>query len=282
MFPELNINNFEITSTLGNGSSAIVYLAKNLEREKFVIKVAKNEKWNNSLKREIFILKYLNEIHCPYVPDFYQKFSIRELKTLVVNYYDGSYTFTEAKKYLVNRPIMFGKTLANLTRAIHFLHQHGIYHCDIKPDNILYIRHENKIVLIDFNISKINNDKVKFNLDESFRGSYPYMSPEFFNTIKNFDLLPGCDIWALGATIYRMLNYKPFYQLPETQVNCYSTFSHFYFSPVGEYERTAKYKIQNIHYKDVFVKTLMLRCLTHDYRVRPTAAELLRLIPERY
>jgi len=276
----IGIHNFETEEKLGTGSSSVVYLVKSPEKKRLVLKISKKHKWNNSLKKEIYILKYLTKINCPFTPKFYDQISVGNLRSLVVEHTESSYTLSEARDFLVNRIKILNKLIVNLLRAIYFLHSHGIYHCDIKPDNILYIKENSQVLLIDFDASKINNEEIKYNLDDNSRGTYAYMSPEFFSTVTHPELLPGCDIWSLGATLFKLITGDVFFKLNEGQRCHYGTFIHFYNNPRGGYQLFAKEKISNFLHRNKYVESLVKSCLTFNIQLRPTIYELVDNIPE--
>lgn len=75
----------------------------------------------------------------------------------------------------------------NLLRIVKEIHECGIVHGDIKPENIMYNEYSHEITLIDF---------------ESDRHSEHYRSPEsYFQKNKT----QSDDIWCIGSTIYTLL-----------------------------------------------------------------------------
>jgi len=99
--------------------------------------------------------------------------------------------------------------------AINYLHQIGIVHRDIKPDNILYASPADNapIKLCDFGLSKIVNikdlDSRKFRL-WSRCGSPDYVAPEI---LLKQGYGKECDIWSAGTLLYVLLcGFPPFSQ----------------------------------------------------------------------
>lgn len=93
-----------------------------------------------------------------------------------------------------------------LTSALAYLHNRNILHLDIKPDNIMMVRHGNTIkpVLIDFGQAMyfVNGKPKK---DKGIRGYSKGYSPlELKQNVCTFS--PSLDIYSLAATLLYMLS----------------------------------------------------------------------------
>lgn len=100
-------------------------------------------------------------------------------------------------------------------RTLDYAHARGVLHCDIKPDNIMIGRHGETIVL-DWGLaslfrrsewrSSISEDSVRIPGNDGESGSQcgtpGFMSPEQY---RSEPLGPPSDVYALGATLYRIL-----------------------------------------------------------------------------
>jgi serine/threonine-protein kinase len=83
-----------------------------------------------------------------------------------------------------------------LTNGIRYLHNQGIYHRDIKPDNIM-ICEDGTIKLLDLGFAE--NTKAFSFFGRKLEGSPAYMAPELLTTKKaSF----ATDLYALGCTLY--------------------------------------------------------------------------------
>lgn len=92
-----------------------------------------------------------------------------------------------------------------MTRATAFLHQRGILHLDIKPDNILYDHNPGdplpNFYLGDFGIARAEADAVGTNKI----GTPLFMAPELaFGLAKPG---PAADIWSFAMTIGEALGF---------------------------------------------------------------------------
>ena len=208
-----------IEKKLNEGAFGQVYLGKTgKEKEKVAVKVMDLDKVGDKFK---------------------QKFLPRELAALmgiqhenVIYIYDiircggRIYIFMEFANggditaYLTkNGPIP--ETLAcywftQVSSALRFIHDDlKIAHRDIKIDNILL--NNNVAKLTDFGFAKecwdANNDRVI--LSETFCGTEPYYSPQIVAR-KPYNAF-SADSWAMGVTLFCMLNNKFPYHFGDTK-----------------------------------------------------------------
>ena len=77
----------------------------------------------------------------------------------------------EIDKY---RPSGARKVLSGVCCALEALHKRGIVHRDVKPENVM-IEKTGRVVLIDFNASRVQSDA---NKDTVIMGTVGYVAPE--------------------------------------------------------------------------------------------------------
>ncbi|MCJ7507789.1 MAG: tetratricopeptide repeat protein [candidate division Zixibacteria bacterium] len=86
--------------------------------------------------------------------------------------------------------------MVELCEVLEFIHQRGIIHCDLKPDNIKVTSSPFKIKLLDFGLAERKGSKI----NQQPKGTLYYMSPEVFQK-KPLD--ERSDLYSLGIILYQ-------------------------------------------------------------------------------
>ncbi len=103
--------------------------------------------------------------------------------------------------------------LLNLLPVLHFVHEHGVVHRDIKPQNIIRRISPQKLtgdlVLIDFGSSKELKPTLKLKVGTSI-GSHGYSAIE---QIRDGLAYPASDLFSVGATCFHLMTGMSPFQL---------------------------------------------------------------------
>jgi eukaryotic-like serine/threonine-protein kinase len=93
--------------------------------------------------------------------------------------------------------------IVKLARTVHYAHQRGILHRDIKPGNILIDR-EGEPYLTDFGLARLVEVESTITRTIEVLGTPSYMSPEqAAGEVQQ--LTTAADVYALGAVLYQLL-----------------------------------------------------------------------------
>jgi eukaryotic-like serine/threonine-protein kinase len=90
-----------------------------------------------------------------------------------------------------------------LAAALHYAHQSGVIHRDVKPGNII-LDAEGRPTLVDFGLGKGDGGAVQITGPGAILGSAAYMSPEQAKG-EGYKADHRSDIYSLGVVLYEML-----------------------------------------------------------------------------
>ncbi|KAF7352653.1 Serine/threonine protein [Mycena venus] len=153
-----SIKDFDIIKPISKGAFGSVFLAKKkVTGDYFAIKVlkkadmiAKNQITN--VKAERMIL--MKQAESPFVAKLYFTFQSKENLYLVMEYLNGG-DCAALIKSLGSLPEEWTKNyIAEVVLGLEYLHQRGVVHRDLKPDNLLIDQHGH-LKLTDFGLSRI-------------------------------------------------------------------------------------------------------------------------------
>lgn len=209
---DIYVEGFEIHSKLGAGNMGAVYHATHLSTKKEVaLKIIADKHSNDRfLKRfevEFDVLKKLKH------PNIVEGIALD--KSGSVHYYAMEYvtgkTLRDILKIYPTLPVKESvEIISTVCQALQYAISHGIFHRDIKPDNLLIEDYDpatgkvGKIKIIDFGLAKDTDVDSNLTMEGTGMGTPLYMAPEQVKDAKNVDF--RADIYSLGATLFKMLS----------------------------------------------------------------------------
>ena len=97
--------------------------------------------------------------------------------------------------------------IAKVARTVHYAHEHGILHRDIKPGNIL-LDAKGEPHLTDFGLARLVESESTVTRTLEVLGTPSYMAPEQAAG-NNAELTNATDVYGLGAVLYQLLTGHP-------------------------------------------------------------------------
>ena len=220
---------YTILSVLGQGGFGITYLAehsllgKKVAIKEFFYKDYCNRDDSTShitvgtqsnvelvdrfLKKFVKEAQTISQLHHPNIVEIYDIFSENNTAYYVMEYIEGislNDMIKESGKIPEDKAYLYIGKVANALRCVHENH---INHLDIKPSNIMLRNRDNEIVLIDFGTSKQYD--VETNMASTTTTpvgiSAGYAPIEQYRKGGVSSFSPESDIYALGATLYKLL-----------------------------------------------------------------------------
>lgn len=155
-------------------------------KKKFATKITSEFIIGSTLNKK-YSIDYPNlESPFPYVFDLLVLPNNKRKFLQVMEFLPSTDLFSNIKYNNIFHPLEADCLFKQILSAVHFMHSHGVAHCDIKPENIL-LNSDGLIKLCDFGTSFVFQTAWENNshLQSGIRGSQPYVAPEEFLKIKN-------------------------------------------------------------------------------------------------
>jgi non-specific serine/threonine protein kinase len=186
--------NYKVTKAIAKGSTcAVVEVVDLTTNNDYAVKVvssndmAKNNQ-TNQFNNEMEILQSLNHKYIAHLVEIVQQGDLTFC--VMENCHGGnllSHHFTEKKELL--------RIFKEIVDAIEYLHDKGIAHGDIKPENVM-LNNDGNVKIVDFGFAKrdlMTNEK---------NGTLVYAAPELLK-YGSYETKKA-DIWSLGILLFVM------------------------------------------------------------------------------
>jgi serine/threonine protein kinase len=199
---ELIAGKYEILEEIGRGGMGSVYKAYQQNLDRIVaIKIlspelASDPDFRARFQREAKIVARL--VH-PNIVAVYDIEPHANTCCIIMEYVDGQslQKLIEAAALDERTTLLIG---AQIARALHYAHEHGVIHRDVKPDNIL-VTPQKVAKITDFGIARFREGKFRTQTGVSM-GTPRFMSPE---QLTGHELDGRCDLYSLGVCLYYCL-----------------------------------------------------------------------------
>ena len=196
-----------ITKRIGQGGMGVVYKAVDQETEsELAIKVllpslASSPAAMNDLRQEVAIAQQLTHQNLLRV----NHLGIGQgLAYLVMEYIDGEDLETYRLRHGGKLPAdVVRRIMTEMLAGLNFLHDRGIVHLDIKPQNIMVPR-SGEAKLADFGISRTIRQQIEQQAEgQTSVGTLCFMAPE---QLRGEICDRRADIYAVGVMLYQLLS----------------------------------------------------------------------------
>ena len=209
---------YRVEATLGRGEFGITYYGTDVQLgQKIAIKTLRP-----SLRHHTNFAHYYHHfqmvsrslIQCrhPHLIRVLDVFEEKGLPFMVMQYLPGS-SLGEKRKSSPSLKIQQGLDYINqIAAALKTIHQQGLLHCNLQPQNILLSAESQRLTLIDFGV----NSSLIEQTVQPYRGNRNL--PSGFAALEQYfpqkSLTPATDVYGLAALFYYLLTGQPPLEAP--------------------------------------------------------------------
>jgi serine/threonine protein kinase/Tfp pilus assembly protein PilF len=205
----IDFGDYELLEEIGRGGQGVVYRARQKSLNRTVaLKVIGLGQWATQahLKRFRREAESAANLDHPCIVPIYEVGEREGSCYFSMKFIDGGQLDEVAKR----APISIrnaAELIAKLARTVHYAHEHGILHRDIKPGNIL-LDTKGEPHLTDFGLARLLETKSTVTHTMDVLGTPSYMAPEQASG-HNEELTGATDVYGLGAVFYQLLTGHP-------------------------------------------------------------------------
>ena len=204
-----DFGDYELLEEIGRGGQGVVYRARQKSLNRIVaLKVIGLAHWATEahVKRFRLEAEAAASLNHPCIVPIYEVGERDGACYFSMGLVEGGQLDAVAKREPM--PIRHAAELiAKLARAVHYAHEHGILHRDIKPGNIL-LDAKGEPHLTDFGLARLVETESTVTRTMEVLGTPSYMAPE--QAVGNNARVTGAtDIYGLGAVLYQLLTGHP-------------------------------------------------------------------------
>ncbi|MGM3307950.1 serine/threonine protein kinase [Anabaena sp. WFMT] len=203
---QLQDGKYTIEKELGEGGFGITYLARDNHGNLVVIKTLNNtvQKRSDFAKfQQDFLNEAIKLAKCshPHIVQIYEVISEDSLWCMVMEYIDGEDLGSLVENQGVLSEDVALMYIQQIGEALTVVHNHGLLHRDIKPQNIMLRSGKSEAVLIDFGIAR--------EFTPNLTKTHTKILSDGFAPIEQYDARAKrgafTDVYALAATLYSLL-----------------------------------------------------------------------------
>jgi serine/threonine-protein kinase len=204
-----SLGDYELLEQIGRGGQGAVYRARQKSLNRTVaLKVVSAGHWTTQARLKRFRLEAETaaSLDNPNIVPIYEVGESDESCYFSMKLVEGAPLDQLVRRELL--PIRrTAELIAKLARAVHYAHQHGILHRDIKPGNIL-VDAKGEPHLTDFGLARLAETESTVTRTIETLGTPSYMAPE--QALGNNNQVTGAtDVYGLGAVLYHLLTGHP-------------------------------------------------------------------------
>ncbi|MFM8220866.1 MAG: protein kinase domain-containing protein, partial [Planctomycetaceae bacterium] len=209
--PRTSFGRYWIEQELGRGGMGRVYLAHDQQLDRRVaLKVPRfaGDEDAELVERFYREARAMATVHHPNLCPVFDVGQMDGRHFLTMAYIEGESLAQFLRRAGKIAPAQAAELLRKVAAALDKAHHAGIVHRDLKPANIM-LTPEGEPIIMDFGLARRNvAGEAELTQSGIVVGSPSYMAPEQVE-LRNPEIGPATDIWALGVVLYQLVTGRP-------------------------------------------------------------------------
>lgn len=211
------VGRFTIIGRLGKGGFGTVYRAVQhpVDRE-VAVKVLKSEHADDELQVKRFFVeaRSISQLRSPNTIRLFDFGQTEEGALFIAMELSEGLPLSKVLKRGGGRlpPARAARIMAQVCDSLQEAHSRGIYHRDLKPDNVMVEAREHRkdfVKVLDFGVAKINDGNSTITQAGTIQGTPAYMSPE---AAKGEVVSHHSDLYSVGVMLFELLTGLQFFR----------------------------------------------------------------------
>src|SRR6059058_4351910 len=205
----MDFGDYELLEEIGRGGQGVVYRARQKSLNRTVaLKVIGLGQWATQahLKRFRLEAEAAASLDHPCIVPIYEVGERDGQCYFSMKFVEGG-QLDEVVKHTPLSIRQAVELIAKVARTVHYAHEHGILHRDIKPGNIL-LDAKGEPQLTDFGLARLVETESTVTRTREAQGTPSYMAPEQAAGEQR-KLSNATDVYGLGAVLYQLLTDHP-------------------------------------------------------------------------
>ena len=201
---------YEVVRELTRGGMSSLYLARESHPERLVVIKVMDARLSDA-GRERFVqeVSFTSELSHPHIVPIYAAGEIGDSPYYVMPYIEGD---TLADRIAREGPLPVEEAVriaAEVAGALHYAHERGVIHRDVKPDNIHF--RDGHALVADFGVARAHGSiGDRLTAEGHTLGTVAYMAPE---QVEGSGEVEGyADQYSLACVLFEMLTGEPPFQ----------------------------------------------------------------------
>jgi hypothetical protein len=205
--PKNRFAKYVLVRKLGSGGMGEVWKGWDGVLQRFVALKFPRSVGEDEIRRLFVEAQGAGRLSHPHIAAVYEVAEVQGRHYIAMQFIDGRTAEGEIEAAGGRRdPKAIARWIRDAARAVHYAHENGVIHRDLKPQNLM-IEGSGRVFVMDFGLAKLLTSAKDATMSGMVLGTPTYMPPEQASG-RGGQVDRQSDVYALGSTAYVMLSGK--------------------------------------------------------------------------